>query len=313
MLGDGWELLVEESLLQIASGALHKIALGIVAHHRSTVVILQRGPKCYLPDQYEIPNDLLNPQESIQAGLHRILFDQTNLKIKSMGGFLGCHDYKSAHGVKTRLFVFWVEVLKPSDLKPAPEFSHGVFIFFDEVQRYGIIHPFLAKLVRFWFGANLDLEFLNALAETAKKEGLWRHKVRIAVRRNDGHILLLKRPRKARTFPMLYEMPGGDVDYGENLLEACQRHLARQTQLQLHETLEYLGRFDYRSKVQQESVREFLILAEVTAAASFEISEHAHGLYVDLLKFQKLTATDSCEHHFRAFHRRFFGNLFLNF
>lgn len=310
MSSDGWELLVDEARHLIAQNALRHIAVGIVAHWRSSVLILQRGTRCYLPHQYEIPNDLLKPSETIKSGLGRILRQQTALEIKAFGGYLTHHDYKTAGGEKSRLFVFWVEVLQPQSLKPSAEFAHALFIFFDEAQRYGFITPFLAILIRFWFGANLEEHLLRALCETAKKEGIWRHKVRVAIRRGDGQLLLLKRPRRAHLFPMLYEMPGGNVEYDESLLTACQRHLGHQTQLQILQTLEYLGHFDYLSKTSKERIREFFILLEATEPKSFQIKDHAHGLYVDLFKLHTMNVTKSCKLHFGAFHRRFFGELF---
>lgn len=310
MLRDGWELLVDEARQSMAQGTLQHIAVGVIAHWRSSAVIMQRGTRCYLPDQYEIPNDLLKIDESVEQGLQRVLHEQTSLAIEEFGGYLARCDYRTMRGEKARLFVFWAKVVQPRDLKPAPEFSHALFIFFDEAQRYGLIPPFLLMLIRFWFGSDLEENYLNALCEMAKKEGVWRHKVRVAVRRSDGHLLILKRPRRARFLPMLYEMPGGDVDYGESLFGACQRHLGHQTNLLIASTLEYLGHFDYSWGDRSEKIREFFILVEVTAAKSVQISDHAHALYADVPKFQKMKATKSCQLQFRAFHDRFFGDLF---
>lgn len=307
MLRDGWELMLSESLQQVKAGTLSQLAIGVVAHSRTAVALLQRGQTCYLPDQYEIPNDLLRVDESVEAGIIRVLGEQAGLQAKQFGGFLGTHDYKTATGQATRMFIFWVEVIKPKALKISPEFSHGVLVYFDEIQRYGIIDPFGSMLLRFWFGGTIEEDFLRALGDEAKKENFWRHKVRFAVRRDDGSLLILKRPRRARCWPMLYEFPGGDLDFGETLIEAGQRHLLRQSGLELEQVLEYLGHFDYTSQRDFDNVREFFFLVDVKAAASFAISEHAHGAYANMHQFRSVNATSSCALHVQGFYARFFG------
>ncbi len=307
MLRDGWEWMLAESREQVKVGTLAQLAVGIIAHSRTAALLLQRGDRCYLPDQYEIPNDLLREGESVEAGMVRVLSEQAGLKVKHFGGYLGTHDYKTVSGQATRMFIFWVEVLSAKDLKIAPVFSHGVFAYFDEVQRYGIMAPFPSLLVRFWFGADLEPAFLQALSEEAKKEGFWRHKVRTAVRRDDGSLLILKRPRRARSWAMLYEFPGGDLDFGETLSEGCQRHTLSQSGLEIEQTLEYLGHFDYTSERNADSVREFFFLVQAKAAASFTISKHAHGAYANMRQFRNVNATSSCALHFQGFYDRFFG------
>lgn len=309
MLRDGWEWLWSAAREQIRAGTLKHLAVGIVAHARTGVVLLRRGEQCYLPDQYEIPNDLLKPDEPLETGLARVLQEQTELKIRKIGSYLGQHDYKTVRGESTRMLIFWVEVVQPKGLKAPAEFSHALFVFYDEVQRYGVIPPFFEMLVRFWFGGPLEAEFVCGLIGQAQRAGFWQHKVRVAVRRSDGQLLILKRPRKARSFPMAYEFPGGELDYGEDLIEAAKRHLARQTELEMGQTLEYLGHFDYISQRNCENIREFFVLAEVLSAAGFQISEHAHGAYVNMRKFSQLLSTDSCALHFQSFHERFFGQI----
>lgn len=306
---DGWEWLWNAAQEQVREGTLKNLAVGLVAHARTGVVLLRRSEQCYLPDQYEIPNDLLKKDENLEVGMARILQEQTNLKIRKYGGYLGQHDYKTIRGDSTRMLIFWVEVTQSKVLKAPAEFSHALFVFFDEVQRYGVIDPFYKLLIRFWFGGPIEPEFMQGLITGAQKDGFWRHKVRAAVRQNDGQLLILKRPRKARCLPMAYEFPGGELDYGEDLVDAIKRYLARQTELELDQTLEYLGHFDYTSQRNFENIREFFILVEVAGTAGFKISEHAHGAYVDMRKFSQLQATDSCALQFQAFHERFFGQI----
>lgn len=51
---------------------------------------------------------------------------------------------------------------------------------------------------------------------------------------NDGHILLTRRPKHLRLFPGIWVPPGGHVEKGESLLEACVRELKEETGIWLH-------------------------------------------------------------------------------
>lgn len=52
-----------------------------------------------------------------------------------------------------------------------------------------------------------------------------------AVIRKEGRILLIRRSQRSRFDPGLWELPGGKIDSGENLVEALEREVREETGL----------------------------------------------------------------------------------
>ena len=52
-----------------------------------------------------------------------------------------------------------------------------------------------------------------------------------AIIRKDSEILLLQRSSKSGFDPGLWELPGGKIDYGENLVEALEREVKEEVGL----------------------------------------------------------------------------------
>lgn len=79
----------------------------------------------------------------------------------------------------------------------------------------------------------------------------------------DGKLLILKRADHDDVFPGHYEIPGGSVDAGEDLLAAVMRETKEETGLETRNVSGYCGTFDYTLS-DGRLVRQFNFFLEPT-------------------------------------------------
>lgn len=109
------------------------------------------------------------------------------------------------------------------------------------------------------------------LKEQADKDGIQRFTTGV-VATNGNQILLVQ--RKADDFlGGLWELPGGAVDGGEQILVAALREFKEETGLDARRVIAYLGHFDYASKSGKKT-RIFNYLAECDSGQPITLSEH---------------------------------------
>lgn len=83
------------------------------------------------------------------------------------------------------------------------------------------------------------------LLKGARTEGLGRLVVGVIVPRDDGILILQRKPDDF--MPNIYELPSGAVEPGETLPSAVARELREETGLDAGSIVGYLGHFDYVS------------------------------------------------------------------
>jgi 8-oxo-dGTP diphosphatase len=112
----------------------------------------------------------------------------------------------------------------------------------------------------------------------------------------DGKLLIMKRADHDDVFPGHYEIPGGGVDEGEDLLVAVKRETKEETGLDISRVADYCGTFDYRLD-DGRLVRQFnFFLDPVTMDVKLDPNEHsvfhwwdpADTVYLDSIQITSL-------------------------
>ncbi len=104
---------------------------------------------------------------------------------------------------------------------------------------------------------NLD-GIAKDLVQQAELDGIDQFAVGAAVV-SEGKLLIVTRADDEDVFPKYAEIPGGSVDYGENLLQAVVRELKEETGLVPKVVSEYVGSFDFVLR-DGRTVRQFNFL-----------------------------------------------------
>lgn len=120
-----------------------------------------------------------------------------------------------------------------------------------------------------------ELQVLSAdLEEQAKVDGVDQLAVGAAIV-FDGKLLIMKRADHDDVFPSHYEIPGGGVDPGEDVLTAVKRETKEETGLDTCEIADYAGAFDYTLD-DGRLVRQFnFFLVPTTTDVLLDPNEHS--------------------------------------
>ena len=113
--------------------------------------------------------------------------------------------------------------------------------------------------------------FLDGLLEKAKKDGIEKFIVG-AVIRNQDKVLLLERPVDD-FMGGINELPSGNMEEGEDILQSLIREVKEETNLDLDRILKYLGSFDYTSG-SGKPARQFNFLITVKEIGEIKLTEH---------------------------------------
>lgn len=99
----------------------------------------------------------------------------------------------------------------------------------------------------------------------------------------DDHVLLLKRIDTDRMFPGKWGLPGGKVDPGETLEQACAREFQEETGIDV-DVVERMCRVVGWHPVHQVSVTvtSYLVEAEDPSEVTLSVDEHQDFEWVDL-------------------------------
>lgn len=296
-----WDLLVRAH----TEASIQQVTLGYVINHHGTVFIARRHKFDYLDGCYELPQGVLHKGENLFNASRRILKKHFSVNLTSIDTFLHTFTYVSPKGDRCRAFIFAVRVEDPSKIT-LDRNDHGTWMQMGEYTYWPIITDFGQAMFNFWTGEGYHQILADTLIEQAKREGYWRYKMRVILKR-ENEFLLLKRARRNRTFPLYYELPGKEFTYVHDMDSVVVASITEQTGWPPTRIIGFLGTYDYQSQVSKIPVREF-IFAACAQNERIKLSEHAYSVFVKDLSNKSLTTTPVVECGCKMFQDRFFLN-----
>jgi 8-oxo-dGTP diphosphatase len=119
-----------------------------------------------------------------------------------------------------------------------------------------------------------------------------------AVVRRDGRILLLQRSLKSHFDPGRWELPGGKIDYGENLVDALQREVQEEVGLVIK-----VGRPFKTWHFMKEPfwVTGVTFLCDYVSGEVNLSSEHADSVWIDPKGYGDYALSTSMEEQIRSY------------
>lgn len=293
-------------LIQLYKEAIvEQVTLCFILNYKGQVFIARRHKLDYLDGCYELPQGVMQDGESVLGASHRILKKFFNLELLSIEQFIRSFPYISAQGKKCRAFVFHVQVKDPLCLTLSRN-DHGVWMTLPEMGYWPIMTQFSEAIFSFWTGEGYDKVVANTLIERAKKDSIWRFKVRVLPCR-EGEFILLKRARRRKQYPLYYEFPGKEFKEDQELDSVIVECVSEQTGHIPERIVRYLGYFDYVSPSRQE-VREF-IFAVIAQDKPITLSEHAYAIWAADLSHSSISATPSTQAACALYKRKFMSEI----
>lgn len=123
------------------------------------------------------------------------------------------------------------------------------------------------------------MNFYDFLEENAKADGIERLVVGAIICNEKGDIFLAK--RKTDDFMGgIYEIPGGNKEKGENILDTLIREVKEETNLDIKNVDSYINQFDYLSG-SCKKCRQFNFKIEVTGGPIL-LTEHDSYKWLDM-------------------------------
>jgi 8-oxo-dGTP diphosphatase len=89
---------------------IQQLVVGAVVHDGSKVLLLQRPNDDFMGGIFELPSGKVETGETLDAALIREVTEETGLRVKNIGEYLGSFDYESGSGKPSRQFNFVVNV-----------------------------------------------------------------------------------------------------------------------------------------------------------------------------------------------------------
>jgi 8-oxo-dGTP diphosphatase len=106
---------------QAKEQGIQKFVVGGVIVRDGKFLLLERATSDFMGGLIELPSGGVKEKESLLGGLEREVLEETGLHIEFISAYLGCFDYLSKSGKKSRQFNFLVQassdeiVLNPSE------------------------------------------------------------------------------------------------------------------------------------------------------------------------------------------------------
>lgn len=296
-----WDLLVRSYTQTI----IQQVTLAFVINHHTFSFIARRHVEDFLPGCYELPQGILLKTETVEEGSTRILKNHFNVDLTCIERFLSTFTYTSAVGKQCRCFIFAVTIKDPFTLK-LDRNDHGVWMNIQDLQKWPIITHFSQALLLFWIGESYHPWLAHTLIEQAKRENVWRYKVRILLHQAE-EFLLLKRARRMRTMPLMYELPGKEIKQAEEIDSVIIQATYEQTGSYPERITKFLGAYDYISSSSRTPVREF-IYAVKPQEKPIILSEHAYYVWVKDCSNASISVTPCVEYAYEQYKKAFFVN-----
>lgn len=102
--------LLEQLTAQAAADGVQQLVVGGVVQHEDKVLLLQRPDDDFMGGIFELPSGKVEADEKLDAALIREVKEETGLDVSAIRHYLGCFDYTSGSGKKSRQFNFAVDV-----------------------------------------------------------------------------------------------------------------------------------------------------------------------------------------------------------
>ena len=123
------------------------------------------------------------------------------------------------------------------------------------------------------------MNFYDFLEENARADGIEKFVVGAIITNERGEIFLAK--RKSDDFMGgLYEIPGGNANKGEKILDTLIREIKEETNLDIKKVTSYIDQFDYLSG-SSKKCRQFNFKVEVTGGPIL-LTEHDSYKWISL-------------------------------
>lgn len=293
-----WNLLINV----LKDQNVDRLGVCFVIDYYGMSFITRRRRQDLLETCYELPEGILRDDEDASAGCCRILKEFYNLELVEITRYLGEFKYLSGDKHKTQMFCFVVKVKDVFKIQIERN-DHGTWLQLSEITNWPIITHFRDFLLAFWLGEGFDPNFSRFLIEQAKREDIWRFKVRVvATRKNE--VLLLKRARRQKTLPLYYEFPGKEITHKQDVDSAIVASMSEQTGYPPKDIVTFLGWFDYQSESTGAKVREFLYRVSAQEAP-VKLSEHAYSAWVTEVSPSKILLTPCAKYGLKILASRF--------
>lgn len=116
---------------------IQKIVVGaVIVFETNKILFLERAAGEFKEGLIELPSGGVNNDETIIQGLIREVREETGLDVASVTDYLGCFDYLSKSGHKTRQFNFKV-ITEPGEIKINP-LEHSRFLISSDLNGLNI-------------------------------------------------------------------------------------------------------------------------------------------------------------------------------
>ena len=111
--------IIQRLLTDAQKDGVQKRVVGAVIYKNNKFLLLERVPNDSMGGFVGIPSGTVEAGEELLTALAREVQEETGLLVTSVLKYLGCFDWTSSSGKKTRHFNFWVEV-KEGQIKLSP-------------------------------------------------------------------------------------------------------------------------------------------------------------------------------------------------
>ena len=119
-----------------------------------------------------------------------------------------------------------------------------------------------------------------------------------AIIRKKGQILLLQRSLKSEFDPGLWELPGGKIDYGENLVEALKREVKEEVGLVIRVGRPFKTWHFYKDPFW---VTGITFLCDYISGSVSLSSEHADYVWIDPDEYKNYPLSTSMEEQIKSY------------
>ena len=111
--------IIQQLLSDSEKDGIQKLVVGAVIYKNSKFLLLERVLSDSMGGLVELPSGTVDTDESLLTALAREIQEETGLLVTSVLEYLGCFDYTSSSGERTRQFNFFVEV-EVGEIKLSP-------------------------------------------------------------------------------------------------------------------------------------------------------------------------------------------------
>ena len=116
------------------------------------------------------------------------------------------------------------------------------------------------------------MEFLKNIMEKAKAEGIIKNVVGAVIMNENNEVLILER-KKDDFMGGIDELPSGNLEIGETILDGMLREVKEETNLDVKNIVKYINSFDYVSGSGKKA-RQYNFLVEVNSIENIMLTEH---------------------------------------